>query len=397
MRNLWAWLLNRHSQQGRKHNAPTSFKIMLLRDTDLVCGPGKTILNTYRTINAHQYALIICATVKSQNDSNVFLNQAEKLGATVVPLRLRGWFDLAAAIRLAIMLYRYDVDLLQTHDAQTRRVGMLATFLTGVVHVTSQHGWIQNTFKEKLAVRLDKWLLRLARRVSVMSNQMKDEIAALVIPPSRILVLHNAILLEDYPIDTPRGHFRREYDIADQEQVVACIGRLSQEKGLSSFLAMASRIAKQRGDAKFVVVGDGPLLRELQVMAAELDLSQRVIFAGYRTDLQYIYPDIDVLIIPSDTEGLPNVMLEAFAFGKPVVATKVGGIPEVLSHGRNGFLVERRDTESMAQYVTQLIKNPSLAQEMGRNGRQTISEHYSFRARTKKLEQFYAEECLPSE
>lgn len=391
---MWTGLFRRFLKKDRQSSARTALNILYLRDTDRVCGPGKTILNTVRTINRNEYSLIVSSTVRNQHESNAFLKQAERFGATVVPLQMRGWFDLMAAIRLANILYRQHIDLLQTHDAQTRRIGILAALLTGVVHVTSLHGWIQNTFKEELAVRLDKWLIRLTRHIIVMSNQMKKEVLALGVPSSSILVLHNAILLKDYPINNLRGQFRKEFDIANHERLIAAIGRLSPEKGLDSFLAMASMIAKQRRDVKFVVVGEGPLLRGLQMTAANLDVFDKVVFTGYRTDLHFIYADIDILVIPSETEGLPNVMLEAFAFERPVVATNVGGISEILSHGTNGFLVDRGDPESLARYVIQLIDNPHLAGEMGKRGRRTIKEQLSFEVRTRKLEQYYAQQCL---
>jgi glycosyltransferase involved in cell wall biosynthesis len=222
-----------------------------------------------------------------------------------------------------------------------------------------------------------------------MSETMKKHVESIGIPSSKIVVLHNAILLDDYSGVCSARKIREEYGIEKDEKVVAIIGRLSAEKGPDVFIEMASRVSRINRNVKFLIVGDGPLLSDCMRKVADLNLQGRVFFTGHRNDINDIYGAIDVLAITSFTEGLPNVLLEAFASGKPVVATKVGGIPEIVSHGTNGFLVEPGGIAELMHYVVCLLDNKNLAVEMGQNGRKTIEERLNFRDRTSKLEKVY--------
>ena len=168
------------------------------------------------------------------------------------------------------------------------------------------------------------------------------------------------------------------------------MGRLSPEKRHDLFLEAASHLITNHQKIKFLIVGDGPLLSELQKRVADRNLEDHVIFTGHRTDVPNIYLTIDILVICSDTEGSPNVLLEAFASGKPVVATKVGGIPEMMTHMENGLLIEPGNAKEMIQSIDLLMNTSGLAAEMGRNGRKTIEENFSFSKRTSRIEELYA-------
>jgi glycosyltransferase involved in cell wall biosynthesis len=363
--------------------------ILYLRDTDKVCGPGKTMINTHRTIDQHRFSVTLCVTGVGKNGKNDFIESAEKAGAHVVYLKMGGYFDVLALLRLIGLLKRLRIDILQTHDAQTRRIGVIAAWLTGIPHVSSLHGWIQNNQIQKLSVVLDKYLIRFSKKVIVMSDAMKREIISAGVSSKKVITLHNAVLLEDYPIRRSSSKIRTEFHIKDDEKVVAIIGRLSPEKRHDLFLQMASQVVKKNPKVKFLIVGDGPLIVSLKKFVEELNLTNHVIFTGHRTDIIDMYSAIDILVISSDTEGLPNVLLEAFACCKPVVATRVGGIPEILINDQNGFLTEPHDLTGLIDRVLFLLNNTQLAIQMGLNGRKEIENRLSFKNRTLQLEKCY--------
>jgi glycosyltransferase involved in cell wall biosynthesis len=222
-----------------------------------------------------------------------------------------------------------------------------------------------------------------------MSEAMRQQLVSSGISASKIVVLHNAILLDDYRGGYSGAGLRPEYGIREDEKVIAIIGRLSAEKGHDVFIDMASRICEKLHNVQFLIVGDGPMLAQCKRRVAELKLQDHVKFTGYRDDMNDIYASIDILAITSFTEGLPNVLLEAFAHAKPVVATSVGGIPEVVSHGESGFLVRAGDTDELVRHMMKLVEEPGLASQMGMNGRRTIHERFSFTSRTRELEKVY--------
>ena len=364
-------------------------RILYLRDTNVVCGPGKTILNTCRTIARDRYAIIVGAPAATPSRRNLFLERAELIGATVLPLRMGAYLDLGAVLRLVRTIRREGIDIVQTHDAQTRRLGILAAALGGAAHVASLHGWIPNTAKQKGSVFLDRVLIRRAQHLIVMSEEMKADVRTLGVPDDRMTVLYNSIFLEDYPPIESEKASRDALGVPHGAPTVAVIGRVSPEKGQTLFVEMARKVLAGKPDARFLIVGDGPGAPALRQRIEALGLQGRILLTGFLSDPRNAYGALDVLVISSSTEGLPNVLLEAFAFGKPVVATRVGGIPEVLQDGASGYLVDSGDSDALAQRVSHLLDHPELARGMGRAGRDTVVKRFAFQDRTRRLERLY--------
>lgn len=365
--------------------------ILYLRDTDKVCGPGKTMINTHRTLDRGAFSLTLCVTGGGKGGTNAFCESAKKVGADVVLLKMGGFFDVSALIRLVRLLRERRIDILQTHDAQTRRIGLVAASLSGVTHVSSLHGWIQNNQKQKWATGLDKRLVRFSKKVIVMSEAMKTEIVAAGVSPEKVMTLYNAVLLKDYSVGGRGEKIRKEFEISEDEKVVAFIGRFSAEKGPDVFVRMAQRVLRQYSKVKFLMIGDGPLRSDITRSVDDLGLRKQMIFTGHRTDMERIYLVLDILVISSFSEGLPNVLLEAFAYRKPVVSTRVGGTPEIISHGESGFLVEPGNVDGLVDSVLALLKDPELAGKMGERGRKTIEEKLSFEKRTERIQALYQE------
>jgi len=362
--------------------------LLFLRDTTFVCGPGKTILNTFRTLDRDRFSLTVAVPGRG-NEPNAFVDKAESLGIRVLRLEVKRSVDPGAMIRLARLLRRERVDVLQSHDSLTRRLALPAAALARVPHVTSVHGWITNNRKEALAKPVDLALIRRARRAVAVSKRLRDEIVESGCPSDRVLLLRNAILLDDYPISEDSADARQALGLAPDAPVVSIVGRLSPEKGHMLFLAMAREIVTKIPDARFLVVGHGPQRAALEAQARALSLEHHVLFVGLRTDMQRIYAATTVLTLCSSTEGMPNVILEAFAHSRPVVATRVGGVPEVVTDGVDGFIVEQR-VDELVTATMRLLLDPALRHEMGRRGRQKIEDEFDFRGRTMKLEALYA-------
>lgn len=365
-------------------------RLLYLRDTLIMCGPAKTMVNTWRTIDRSRFQLTLVSTRPAPGGRNAFLDAARAQHAETVEMPIGRGIDLVAVARLVRLIRKYRIDILQTHDLTTRRIGVIAAALAGVRHITSVHGWIFNDRKEQTAKWLDARVIRQADAVIVVSDRLRKELEAAGVPPAKITVLRNAILLSDYSSLGNAASVRQEFGLRDDQPVISIVGRLSPEKGHEVFLQAVSLIAKSHPAIRGLIVGDGPLECTLRQRVQELGLASHVVFTGHRSELADVYAATDILVISSLTEGIPNVLLEAFAYAKPAVATSVGGVPEVLEDGRTGWLVDVGDSHAIARHVVRLIEEPTLRMRMGAEAREVIEQRFSFETRTKALEQLYA-------
>jgi glycosyltransferase involved in cell wall biosynthesis len=363
-------------------------RVLYLRDTTFVCGPGKTILNTFRTADRAAVSITLAVPCSTPH-SNAFVTAARSIGLPVVDLPEAGRLDLGTTKRLARIIKDGQFDLVQSHDFRTRRLASLACISTGVPHVTSVHGWIANSRKQRVTRVIDKMLIRRARRIIAVSDRLVRDLIESGAPRERITLFPNAVLLDDYPPAMPADLARQELGLPASSRCIGIVGRLSREKRHDLFLEMAADLASSDPDVVFLVVGHGPLQADLQQVADRLKLGNRVVFLGHRSDMQRIYAALDVLVLCSDTEGMPNVVLEAFAYGRPVVATRVGGVPEVVSNSENGLIVPPGERGPLIAAVRSLMHNADLAARLGRQGRKTIEERFDFRRRTAALEALY--------
>ena len=177
--------------------------------------------------------------------------------------------------------------------------------------------------------------------------------------------------------------------------IVGAAGRLSPEKGFDVLLAAAARVLRRDPDAGFILFGDGPLRAELAQQIAAAGLGGAFVLTGFRADLDRFLPHFDLLVLPSYTEGLPNVVLEACAAGVPVVATAVGGTPEVIEDGLSGFLVPVGDPDTMADRIVAALASEEMLQDMSANARERIAERFGFAVQARQYRELFLELGCP--
>jgi glycosyltransferase involved in cell wall biosynthesis len=266
--------------------------------------------------------------------------------------------------------------------------------LTGLPWIAFAHGWTDENRRIRLYNRLDFRLLRYPDRVVAVSDSVRCRLEATGVPSSRITVIPNAVEIGtgEWPVDDT--DWRGSLGIPAGASVLSVIGRLSPEKGQDVFLE-ACRLAADK-DCKFVgvLVGEGPWENELRARVKALGLESRVRFVGHCQDVAPVYAASDVIVIPSRSEGLPNVLLEAMASGKPVVATRVGGIPEVLSDGVSGRLVPPEDPVRLASAIVALVADRRLRHALGERAC-VDARSFSPQARTESILSVYESTVRP--
>lgn len=329
---------------------------------------------------------------------------AEGLGVEVVRLdalsrEISPIRDALSILRLARLIREQRPRILHTHTAKAGTVGRLAALLAGdarpevVVHTF--HGHVLRGYFGPLksgAFRLlERLLARMTTRLIAVSPQVRDDLVALgVAPPEKFSVVRLGIELDER-LETAEGgaDARARLGIGPERFVVGWVGRMTGVKRTDDVLE-ALRLLRERGvDAVLLMVGDGPDREHVEQRASELGIVRHCLFLGYQEDVSGWYRAFDAMILPSANEGTPVVVIEALAAGCPVVATSVGGVPDVVREGVDGFLVPMGDTEALAERLTRLAEDPELRATMGAAGRESVPPRYSVKRLVGDIDELY--------
>lgn len=287
---------------------------------------------------------------------------------------------------LELILRDLRATVLVTHGYKSNLLGRPAARRVGVPIVSVSRGWTGESWKVRRYDWLDRWHLRFMDRVVCVSEGQAAKVRAAGVPESKLRVIHNGARLDAFDSPDPGGRDELRAIVGDGPIVLAA-GRLSPEKGFRVLVEAAAHVP----GTHFVVFGEGGERAALERRVADLRLNGRFHLPGFRSDLDRLIPWADLVVLPSFTEGLPNVALEASAAGLPVVATAVGGTPEVIADGETGYLVPAGDHRALAKRINELLRDVSLAREFGRAGRQRMLDHFSFAAQADAYRGLFAE------
>ena len=367
-------------------------KILDLRDTDEIGGPGKTILETYRAIDHSRFEVHL-GVFRSLDDhrDTPFLEAARAIGMPIHVVRARGPYDPRQVWRLAALVREQNVDIVHPHEASSDIITLAMRAIRHVPIVSTAHGWIGNSRKGRVMVDLDKRALRRFDRVIAVSEKMRRDLLAARVPHSKVTLLHNAVVLENYRRTSERGALDALAGRPGPRPVLVSVGRLSPEKGHADLVDALALVAKSGRRISAVFAGDGPSRPDLESRILAAGLRDSVFMPGYVQQPARLLQDADLMVLPSHTEGLPNAALEAFAMEVPVLATRVGGTPEVVTDGVTGRLVAAHSPESLAAGITSFLDDPAAWRRWAQEGRRTVEARFDFTARTRTLETIYVD------
>ncbi len=294
--------------------------------------------------------------------------------------------DAIAILRLARLIRRVRPTILHTHTAKAGAVGRVAALVAGsarppiVVHTF--HGHVLRGYFSPAKTAFFRVLERLLARVTTVliavSPEVRDDLVALgVAPPEKFAVVRLGIELEErVRSEEPAADVRRRLGIAPGRFVVGWLGRMTGVKQTSDLLTVLSMLRAQGVDAMLLLVGDGPDRGSFETQAHDLGLVRHCLFLGYQEDVAPWYAAMDAVALPSGNEGTPVTVIEALAAGKPVAAYGVGGVPDVVRDGVDGFVVDPGDTGALTTRLAELAGDPALRARMGGAGRTRVLERY---------------------
>lgn len=362
--------------------------VLHLRDTDRVCGPGKTIIETACAADARQFRHVIGLFLLQHERDNQYQKAATDRGVEVVPLRSRHQYDPRIIGTILRTIKTHRIDIIHSHEYKSDILAWVVSRLHPIPVMSTVHGWIRNSAKAKAYIRAGQLVLNRVDRVIAVSDETKAAVLASGVSADKVVVIHNGIVASRYRVDEQEpGFIRARYALPEGARVVGCIGRLSPEKGQRDLLVAAAEIVRARQDVWFAFVGDGPDRAALEAHAHASGIADRVLFTGHVSDVRPAFRDLDILALTSHTEGFPNVVLEALCMERPVVATDVGGVAEIIEDGVTGTLLQPHAPAQAAAALLAMLDRPEWARGLAAAGRERVLRQFTFERRVAKEEE----------
>lgn len=355
-------------------------------------GPGgaeKMLISLVEHLDKTQYKSIIGLL------KDGWLNaQLKERGFHTVIIPQRRGLDLGWIYKCIKLIRQKHVDLLHAHEFTMNVYGSIAAWSTGIPAITTVHGkaYYVNNWRRRLAYR---FVARTSARMVAVSEDIRRYLMERVgVRSDSLITIYNGIDSKQFASSEDRVRIRKELGISETAPAIGTIGNLYPVKGHTDLLKAAAQVVRMFPESVFLIVGRGDLLSRLQIEAGELGLANNVMFIGFREDIPALLQAMDLFVLPSLSEGLSLSLLEAMAAGKPVVATTVGGNPEVISHGETGFLVPPGHPESLSSRIILLLQDQPLARKFGINGQQRVYEKFGLEQMVHSYRHLYEKALL---
>jgi glycosyltransferase involved in cell wall biosynthesis len=377
-------------------------KVLALVEADTVTGPASNLLQFQQTVSSlassaqREVRLTIAAFQRGRERPRTELAAAARAaGAAFVSIPEGFRFDPRAAAAIRRLTRTLEPDIVQSHSVKSHLLIRVALG-RALPWIAFHHGYTRPDAKMAVYNHCDRVSLRAADRVVTPARAFVPELEARGVARERIAVLHNAFAIPrdlDARIAADRVRLRASIGAARHERIVVCIGRLSHEKGhadLVDALAMLRACAPQL-PLLAVIAGDGPERRALVARSARAGVSDTIRWLGFVPHAQELYAAADAAVLPSHSEGSPNALLEAAAYRLPIVATRVGGVGEILTNDESALLVPPRRPDALAAALRDVLVDTVRAARMGRLARRVVERRHNPTTRARSLVALYDE------
>ncbi len=376
-------------------------------------GSAENTFLTVRGLDKERYDVCLISGLSQESrmsrqeaaGAEVNLAEAEKGGVRIITIpelvrNIDPVKDIKALFRLMSIFKQENPDIVHTHTSKAGILGRWAAFFIAktpiIVHTPHGHifwGYF-NSWKTSVLIFLERLTARITDRIIMLTEQeRKDHLRFAVAAEEKFAVIHSGVDLHDFlNVFIDPADVKEKLGIPRDSFVVGTVGRLTPVKGQKYLMEAAAKIVQREPRAMFVFLGDGELLAGFTEMASVPGIKDHLKFLGWRPDVADVMSAFDVFVLPSLNEGMGKVLVEAMAMGKPIIASNVGGIQDLVTHGENGLLVPPADGDALADAILDLYENPDKRESMGKAGRQMAVE-YGVDAMLRKIDALY-QACL---
>jgi glycosyltransferase involved in cell wall biosynthesis len=375
--------------ESKPHNGADSgepvrtLRVLDLMEATWVSGPAKNLIEFARRAahaNSGPRVQIAVGTFyrKASEASNEFVVACRDAGLDVQLIRERFAFDTAVIPRLREIVQSYNPHIIQTHAVKSHFLVRLCGLHKRSRWIAFHHGYTWTDLKVLLYNQLDRWSLPASSGIVTVCRPFASQLERIGIPKDRIRIRHNTVApFHPASVDAV-AELRRSLRVPDNAKILLTVGRLSREKGQEDAIK-ALGIIKKDGPARnlrLILVGDGPDRRKLEHTAQRFGVRDSVVFASHQPNVAPFYTMADLMVLPSWSEGSPNVLLEAMAAGLPIVATAVGGVPEIAAATSAARLVPKQSPPALALAIAQVLDDDTARAALA-NAARTSAAAYS--------------------
>jgi glycosyltransferase involved in cell wall biosynthesis len=369
-------------------------RLLAVIEAATVTGPAKNLLQFGAMARSGAYGPAVelsIAVFRRKGEPEVFAESAAQAGVPVHAIAERGRFDRAVIGQLSALAHELKPDVIQSHAVKSHFLVRQAGLHRLAPWIAFHHGYTWPNLTARLYNQLDRWSLRGASRIVTVSLPFRDELIRHGALAGSIDIVHNGV---DPDWGAPARQRQRPADlraklgIAPDRKVVLIVGRLSREKDHRTLLDAVHRLRPPL-NPHLLIVGDGPERGPLEERIHAGGMTSSVTLTGQTPSAEAFYGIADVAVLSSLSEGSPNALLEAMAARLPVVATKVGGIPEIVTDGESALLVAPRDPCAMSKAIAALLSDVALARRLSDRAYEVISTRYTPEVRTRRLIEIY--------
>jgi glycosyltransferase involved in cell wall biosynthesis len=408
MPNSWSGFSRRSTLKTEPSNLTPKKVIHIITRLD----HGGSARETVQTVLGHDRARFRVSIVLGRPETTTAddaallkadLQQLGQAGVSVFQVPPLVWevnpvLDAWATITLWRLLRRVRPEVVHTHTSKAGAVGRLAAWLAGIpVVIHTPHGHLfygyYGRFLSTLVCFAERLLARLTDRIVTLTDRgAQEHVQYKIASPQKFVTIHGGNFLAQFR--STRVNItvkRKELGLPPEGPIIGTVGRLVPIKGHTWLVRAVARVVVEFPQTCVVLVGDGPLLGELKDLAAELGISPHVVFLGTRHDIPECLAVLDLFVLPSLNEGMGRALLEAMAVGCPVVATRVGGIPDIVADGTTGLLVPPRDDRALAEAILTLLWDRSRRAAYGEAARRHVDGRFDVETMVRNIERLYDE------
>ncbi len=317
------------------------------------------------------------------------LQRAGGAEAELLSIPDKGALDFSVVREYVRICRERNVKVWHGHDYKSNAIGLLVRRFHPMHLVSTVHGWGVTDGRAPLYYKIDRACLKRYDKVVCVSNDLLDQCLKAGVSSKKLVLIENAIDVDAYQPTVDRAAAKRALGVSPGRLVVGSVGRLSAEKSFDQLIRVIDELIETGIDVTLVIAGNGPERSALESLIDELGRGEHIMLLGHVSDPRPVFEAMDVFILNSLREGLPNVLLEAMAMRIPAVCTDVGGVSRVLNDEQNGLLISPGDRDQLHVALTRLASNEALREDLAQAGRETIESEYSFAIRMRKMADVY--------